>query len=125
MGRQENNLFRGDVMKKKNLIVLGLIILIVAVLLFIVFGVLKCQFKSIESPNGDYEIIGWLVDKGGFGYSGAFYIKEKEVFSKWHKLGTGPFSAEWLSETEFSIQYSYVVDDDNYKVYNVNDFFNQ
>jgi len=97
-------------------------ILVFAFVLFVVFDVLKCEISVIESPDGDYEIVSWLIDKGGFGYSGAFYIKEKGLFSKWYKLGTGTFSGKWLSETEFSIYHSYMVDNDYYKEYNVNDF---
>ena len=76
------------------------------------------------SPNGDYQIVSWWIDVGA-GYGGAFYIKEKGLFSKWHKLGTVPFSSEWLSETEFSIQYAYSIDEDVYKEYNVNEFFDR
>ena len=72
-----------------------------------------------ESPTGEYQIVSWLVDQGGFGYSGAFYIKEKGLFSQWNKLGTGPSSVTWLSDTEFSIY------DSGYKekVYNTENFF--
>ena len=75
-------------MKKAFLIIL----MILACLIFVFFCVLKCEINVIESPNKDYQIVSWLTDKGGFGYGGAFYIKEKGLFSKWYKLGTGPFS---------------------------------
>lgn len=112
-------------MKKKILGVVLVITLVFAMLSFGIFDLLSFEIILNESPNGDYQIVSWWIDKGAFGYGGAFYIKEKGLFSKWYKLGTVPFSSKWLSETEFSIYYSYPVDEDNYKEYNVNEFFNK
>lgn len=114
-------------MKKKAIIFL----LIFIVFLSAIIGVGWSIFDIDESPNGDYKIVSWLIDKGGFGYSGAYYIKEKGLFSKWYKIGTGPFSGEWLSETEFSIYHSNPIDgnihnyskDNYYKEYSVDEFF--
>ncbi|MEE1096868.1 MAG: hypothetical protein U0K83_00915, partial [Bacteroidales bacterium] len=51
---------------------------------------------------GDYQIVSLWIDKGGFGYGGACYIKEKGLFSKWHKICKVPCSCEWISETQFT-----------------------
>ena len=110
-------------MKKKIFCVILAIALIFAMLYFMFFEVLRGEIFVEPSPNGDYQIVSWWIDKGGFGYGGAFYIKEKGLFSKWHKLGTVPYASKWLSETEFSIYCTYPIDEDNYKEYNVNDFF--
>ena len=112
-------------MNKKIFAVLIAIILIFIMVAFIFFGVLRGEIKVEPSPNGDYEVVSWLIDKGGFGYGGAFYIKEKGLFSKWYKLGTQPFSGEWISETLFAVHHAYVVDEDWYKEYNVNDYFSK
>ena len=110
-------------MKKRILGIILAIVLIFALLAFLIFGILRCEIIVDESPNGDYQIVSCWIDKGAFGYGGAFYIKEKGLFSKWHKLGEVPFSSKWISETEFSIRYSYTIDEDDYKEYNVNEFF--
>ncbi len=108
----------------KKIAFITLTVTLVLALLF-VFGVLKCEICVLNSPGRDYQIVSWLLDEGGFGYRGAYYIKEKGLFSKCHKIGTGPFSAEWLSNTEFFIYHSYPVDSigSYYKEYSVNDFF--
>ena len=112
-------------MKKKLFVVFITIILFFTMVSFIFFGVLNGEIKVYPSPNGDYEVVSWLIDKGAWGYGGAFYIKEKGLFSKCHKLGTQPFSGEWISETLFAVHHSYVVDDDYYREYNVNDYFSK
>ena len=114
---------------KSKIFTLFIIVLLLLVLLSAFF--IKNNVTVIESPDGNYQIVGWLIDKGGFGYSGAYYIKEKGFFSKWYKLGTGPFSGEWLSETEFSVYHSNPIDgniynftkENYYKIYSVYDFF--
>ena len=119
-------LSKGEItLKKKVFGIVLAIVLIFAMLSFVVFGILRCEIFIDESPNGDYQIVSWWIDKGGFGYGGSFYVKEKGLFSKWHKIGTVPFSSEWLSETDFSIYYPYPIDEDNYKEYNVIEFFNK
>ena len=110
-------------MQKKIVGIAIAIVLIFSMLSFVVFGILNCEILVDESPTGEYQIVSWWTDWGASGYNGAFYLKEKGLFSKWHKLGTVPFSSKWLSETEFSIHYAYTVDEDNYKEYNVNAFF--
>ncbi len=112
-------------MKKNKVWIALAIVSVCALLLFAVFGILSCEVFIDESPNGEYQIVSWWIDKGAFGYSGAFYIKEKGLLSKWHKIGTVPFSSEWLSETEFSIYDPYPVGGDNRKEYHVNQFLNQ
>ena len=116
---------RSGVMKKKKFGIALAIVLIFAVLLFVIFGVLRCQIFVNPSPNGDYQIVSWWIDKGGFGYGGAFYIKEKGLFSKWHKIGRVPVASKWLSETEFLVNCGYYIDEDNSKVFNVNEFFDK
>lgn len=118
-------------MKKKWLMIFLLALVTAAVLLGVAFhaGILIIEVE--ESPNGEYQIVSWLIDKGAWGYSGAYYIKENGLFSKWYKLGTGPFAGEWLSETEFSVYHASPIDgdwtnssrDNHYKEYNVNEFF--
>lgn len=118
-------------MKKINIVVCIAILLAIVIFSSFVISVLKPEVNVIESPTGDYRIVSWLIDIGAAGYRGAYYIKEKGVFSKWYKLGTGPFSGKWLSETEFSIDHSKPIDgnwrnwarDNYYKEYNVNEFF--
>ncbi len=44
-----------------------------------------------------------MIDEGGAGYDGAYFVKEKGLFSKWHKITTGTCMCEWLSETEFEV----------------------
>lgn len=106
-------------MKKKKFII-SIILLIF--IIFTVFFINSITWK-LTSPTGDYEIVGWLIDQGGFGYSGAFYIKEKGLFSKWHKLGEGPSDCTWLSDNKFSVRFSYFVDEDYYKEFSVDEFF--
>ena len=117
-------------MKKK---ILGISVFALVLVLSMAVLIVYNACDVVESPNGDYQIVSWKIDKGGFGYSGAYYIKEKGIFGKWHKLGTGPFSAEWMSETEFSVNYANPVDgnvnnyseDNYYREYSVNDFFSE
>ena len=119
-------LLKGKItLKKKVFGIVLAIVLIFAMLSFVIFGILRCEVFIDESPNGDYQIVSWWIGKGVCGYRGSFYVKEKGLFSKWHKIGTVPFSSEWLSETDFSIYYPYPVDEDNYEEYNVNEFFNK
>ena len=94
-------------MKRKVLWVVLAIILILSVPLFAFFGILRGQIFIDESPNGDYQIVSWWIDKGAFGYGGAFYLKEKGLLSKWYKIGKVPCSSEWVSETEFLLHYPY------------------
>ena len=112
-------------MINKAFCVLTQVLLILIMLSLVLFGISRCEVFVDESPNGSYQIVSLWIDEGAFGYGGAFYLKEKGLFSKWHRLGQVPFSSEWLSETEFSIQYSYTVDEDYCKEYNVNDFFDK
>ena len=109
-------------MKRKVLWGVLAIVLILLMLLFAFFGILRGQIFIDESPDGDYQIVSWWIDKGGFGYGGAFYLKEKSPFSKWHKIGEVPCASEWLSETEFIVYYPYPADD---VYYNVKEFFDE
>ena len=120
-----NTFKRRKNVKKKTIGIILAISIVFAMLYFVVFGILKCEIDVEHSPNGDYQVVSYWIDKGGLGYSGAFYVKEKGLFSKWHKLGTVPFSGEWISNTQFAVHHSYVVDDDYYKEYNVNDYFDK
>ena len=99
------------------------IVLTFSILMLAVFCFADNIFNVIESPDGKYEIVSWLIDQGGFGYKGAYYIKEKGLLKRWHRIGMGPFSGEWLSETDFSIYHSYPVDEKGsyYREYNVNE----
>ncbi len=112
--------------------------IIALLLIFIVFssvllGVWIRLLEFNDSPGGEYQIVSWIIDVGGWGYRGAYYVKEKGLFSKWHKLGTGPFIGEWLSETEFFIRHSNPIDgdyknsakDNYYREYHVDEFFGQ
>lgn len=112
------------------------IITIVALLIAmsaIIVSLLEPEIKTLESPTGDYQIVSWMIDKGGFGYGGSFYLKEKGWFTKWHRLGSCPFSAKWLSDEEFSIDFSYPLDGNysnfskgNYtREYHVDEFFSK
>ena len=112
-------------MKKKILWIVLAITLIFVILAFILFGILFCDIFVQESPNGDYQIVSLWVDKGGFGYGGAHYIKEKGFFSKWHKIAKVPSSCEWISETQFTIYRPFPFDENNDKKYNANDFFDE
>lgn len=114
-------------MKKHKKYIIPIIIIVV----FIALAVLaESVFWREESPDGKYEIIGYLFDQGGFGYSGDFYFKEKGLLKKWHKLGDGPCACEWLSNEEFYIHHSNPIDGDvrnysydNYhRTYNVSEF---
>jgi len=119
-------LSKGEIrLKKKILWIVLAITLIFVILAFILFGILFCDSFVQESPNGDYQIVSLWIDKGGFGYGGACYIKEKGLFSKWHKICKVPCSCEWISETQFTVyrvNYSGIGSD---KEYNVNDFFDK
>ena len=101
---------------------------VVAIVLFLsiaLFGILRGQIFIDESPNGDYQLVSLWIDKGGFGYGGACYIKEKGLFSKWHKICKVPCGCEWISETQFTVyrvNYSGIGSD---KEYNVNNFFDK
>lgn len=115
-------------MKMKKKILLGsiaTILIFIMMIAFMFFVVLRGEIEVAPSPNGDYEVVSWLIDKGGAGYSGAFYMKEKGLFSKWYKLGTEVFAGKWISETLFAVHHAYVVDEDNYKEYNANDYFSK
>ncbi len=113
-------------MKKKIFIsFIAIILLLIMMFSFMFFVVLRGEIEVAPSPNGDYQVVSWWIDKGGFGYSGAFYMKEKGLSSKWHKLGTVPFAGKWISETLFAVHHAYVVDEDNYKEYNANDYFSK
>ncbi len=116
---------RGDFMKKKVFGIILAIVLIFAMLAFVIFGILRCEIFIDESPNGDYQIVSLWIDKGGFGYGGAFYIKEKGLFSKWHKIAKVPGSCEWISETQFTIYRPSTFDANNEKEYNVKEFFDK
>ena len=109
-------------MKKKAFIILA-IALVFIMLSFVLFGSLFCDVFVQESPNGDYQIVSLWIDEGGFGYGGACYIKEKGLFSKWHKICKVPCGIEWISETQFTVyrvDHSGIGSDEEY---NVNDFF--
>lgn len=119
-------------LNKKFIIVLS-VFFVVIIYLFLFAGS-KFIFVDVEeSPGGEYQIVSWLIDKGGFGYSGAYYIKEKEPFSKWYELGTGPSSYGWLSDEVFYVHHSNPIDgniknytkDNYYQEYNINDFFDE
>ena len=119
-------LLKGKItLKKKVFGIVLAIVLIFAMLSFVIFGILRCEVFIDESPNGDYQIVSWWIGKGVCGYRGSFYVKEKGLFSKWYKLGTEVFAGKWISETLFAVHHAYVVDEDNYKEYNVNEFFNK
>ena len=112
-------------MEKKILRIVLAITLIFSILLVVLFCVLCFDIFVQESPNGDYQIVSLWIDKGGFGYGGACYIKGKGLFSKWHKICKVPCSCEWISETQFTVyrvNYSGIGSD---KEYNVNDFFDK
>ena len=83
----------------KTVIIAFLILFMTVALLFC----LRTTFWHIDSPGGDYQILGWLTDKGGFGYSGNYYVRENSLFSQWHYLGSGPSHCQWKSETTFSV----------------------
>lgn len=118
-------------MKKRFIIISVVVAIIISLFIGLAYGIYYAIFDIKESPNGDYQIVSWWIDQGAAGYAGAYYIKEKGIFSKWHKLGDVPFGGEWISEKEFLIQYSSPIDGDwknysydNYhKKYNVDDFF--
>lgn len=117
---------KGVVALKKKAVVIALAIaLVFAMLSFVIFGILRCEIFVDDSPNGDYQIVGLWIDKGAFGYGGAFYIKEKGLFSKWHKIAKVPSSCEWISETQFTIYRPFPFDENNDKEYNANDFFDK
>lgn len=121
------SLTKGEIaLSKKNLYTAVAISLVFVMLLFVLFGMLCFNIFDIfvyESPNGDYQIVSLWIDKGGFGYGGNCYIKEKGLLSKWHKICKVPCGCKWISETQFIIDranYSGIV---SYKEYSVNDFF--
>lgn len=115
-------------MKKRTVII---IVCLVAVILLIgaIFAA-RTTVSVYESPTGEYAVIGFAVDEGGFGYGGSFYLKGKGMFSKWHKIGEGAFYCEWKSDEDFIIQFSYPPDgdilhatpDEYIKEYSVYDF---
>ena len=109
-------------MEEKGFCITLAIILAFLLLVAVVFGVSHCDVFVNESPNGDYQIVSFWIDKGGFGYGGAHYIKENGLFSKWHKIEKVPSSCEWVSDTQFTIYRPFP---DNDKEYNVNDFFDK
>lgn len=115
-------------MKRKTVAVLvGIAVLITAAAALVAE---KITWSEV-SPDGRYELTGWVIDAGGWGYQGRFYIRENKLFSKRYELGVGICGSEWLSDTEFRIDYSYPLDGnprnflrDNYtRVYSVDEFF--
>ncbi|MCQ4866168.1 hypothetical protein [Pseudoflavonifractor phocaeensis] len=89
--------------KAKNLLKAVLFTFLILFTIFALIFCLRTTFWHIESPGGDYQILGWLTDKGGFGYSGNYYVRENSLFSQWHYLGSGPSRCQWESETTFSV----------------------
>lgn len=57
----------------------------------------------VDSPDGQYRVWGYVLDKGGWGFGGRYYLKENRPFAPWHRLGDGPCSCEWLSNDTFRI----------------------
>lgn len=96
----------------------------VFVLLLALFICLFVDIWHIDSPDGKYRVFGYLIDQGGWGYSGRFYLRENRPFTKWHLLGYGPCICEWLTNDSFLI-YEYIEDTNQYRetVYDVKDFF--
>ena len=109
-------------MKKKKFIIILATTLVLAMLYFVIFDVLRCQIFVEESPNGGYQIVSLWIDKGAFGYGGAHYIKKKGFFSKWHMIEKVPSACEWISETQFTIDRPYPNED---KKCDVKDFFDK
>ena len=57
-------------MKKKILLgFIATILVFIMMFSFLFFVVLRGEIKVDPSPNGDYEVVSWLIDKGGGGYS--------------------------------------------------------
>ena len=127
MDNRDVEIGEGEIaLKKKALLGIALAIALVFAMLYsVIFGVLRCQIFVNKSPNGDYQIVSLWIDKGSFGYGGAHYIKEKGLFSKWHKIEKVPSSCDWISETQFTIYRPFPNDENNDKKYDAKVFFDK
>lgn len=90
-------------MRKNIILIICSIICLVILLGILSVVIFKPSVDVYESPDGDYEIISICIDKGGWGYGGAFYLREKGLFSPWHKIADQPAMVEWISDDVFSV----------------------
>lgn len=96
--------------EKRILIVTLVLIFVAAVLATSLFVISRTDMYVTDSPDGKYQVVGYLFDKGGWGYSGSFYVKKSGITLKWHKLCDGPAAVEWINNSEIKIYQANPID---------------
>lgn len=96
-------------MKEKRIVI---ILVLVALCMMLLFAVSRCEVTVVNSPDGEHQVVGIIVDKGGWGYGGNYYVKEKGLFSSWSKLCPVPAAIEWISDNEIEIDQASPIDGD-------------